>query len=230
MASHHQVVDTIDERRGSWIKVQYQNLEGFVFDPYVVPSRWQVPTVPIDPAYALLMPICSCLPNFQYSPDKMWKGVYAEDSTYVMKEVKFSYHRQKAEIGEEVCISTAEEEQPLFIIGSNYMLDVNGGQYSRPYNNFDGFDEQLPISRNFSFEEDFINFSYCYENRDIELNEGETYPQSIVWRGDINSDQVDDFIIEYGVKMSKLVLVISERKKGEVVFNRVAEYYHGYCC
>ncbi len=214
-----------------WIKVSANNQVGYLYQMYLAPYNYKFPTAKINSDYSLLLPNCTCFDNFQYDPELNWIGVYktAQRSTFETKSISFSYYHQQATIGTEVCIEINSDNIPEFIIGSKQLLSVERAYYSPP---FDKIDDSIAdaLNTDFYFSDDSNELLYCYDNRDILLTEKDLKPRSIHWRGDINGDGVEDFIIKYGEKMAKLVLILSDYRGPDVEFLKVAEYYFGYCC
>jgi hypothetical protein len=214
-----------------WIKVTANNQIGYLYKKYLAPYNYKFPTAKINSDYSLLLPNCTCFDNFQYDPELNWIGVHKtqKENSFQVQPISFSYYHQKATIGTEVCIEINSDNIPEFIIGSKQPLSVEQAHYSPP---FEYIDESIAeaLNNDFYFSEDSNELLYCYNNRDILLTEKDLRPRSIHWKGDINGDGVEDFIIKYGEKMAKLVLILSDYSGSDIAYIKVAEYYFGYCC
>lgn len=225
------IQESIEEIHGNWLKVKYKDYVGYVFDPFLLPSATKFPTKKVNKDYALLLPACTCYNNFQYEYNLKWFGLYINDPGICqIKPISYSYHRQKATIGDDICISTINKTSPNFIIGSKKDLTCENGTYKEPYQFSESFDENEEVNRMFYYDQDLNELIYCFENRDIDLSQKDMYPQTVNWRGDLNQDGIDDLIIEYGVKELKLILILSTIKNSKIEFIKVAEFYNGYCC
>ena len=215
---------------GQWVKVKYKKLEGYVFDPYVITSNWDFPTLPLNEKFALLCPVCTCFGNFQYNAKLKWYGIFKTPSGFEAKQVFYSYHRQAAAIGEEVCIDVTDDKKPLFILGSQMNIKATSGAYAKPVGLPGAFNNTELINRNFFYDHKLNKLIYCYENREIDVSEKELIPNTLSWRGDLNEDGVEDFIVDFGDKFSKSILYLSFKVNKQVTFKKTAEFYNGYCC
>ena len=68
---------------------------------------------------------------------------------------------------------------------------------------------------------------FCHNNVSYQLNENGHKVTSILWRGDLDADGIDDFIIQSEDEIKKIVLYLSSQRQEEKLFKAVAEYYLG---
>lgn len=225
--NYENIRDLLDN---DWAHVTFDDKTGYVASRYVAPYYYDFPTEKIDPNYALLFPMCTCLDNFQYESNFKWFAICADsDDKLSIEPASISYHYQKATIGNEVCIDVESKNKPDFVIGSNQTISVKDGIYNSQISKNTEID-LAALNKDVYYESDINELIYCYDNRDINLSDQEMHFQSVVWRGDLNNDDVEDFIFSYGVKMARNSLVLSEKIGKEVQFKTVASFYFGYCC
>jgi len=92
-----EVSQKINNLESSWVKVKYKNVTGFLYDAYLIKEfRNNFPTKKINKDFALLYPICTCIPNFQYTNELNWFGVFkGKSGDFAAKQIKPSYHLQQ---------------------------------------------------------------------------------------------------------------------------------------
>ena len=64
-----------------------------------------------------------------------------------------------------------------------------------------------------------------------EISHGDYRPGRVQWKGDLDNDGLDDFIIHFGSgKAGELVLFLSSKAEPGELFKKVARYVTKYCC
>ena len=221
---------------GYWVKINYKGIEGFVFDAYLYVDITDLmdnldPNINKD--FVLLFPGNSCNYNFWFNNKLKWYGIYKLKETVHLKQISLSYYKDySSELGD-VGISTNDNKNLCFIIGSKYSLinESKSGEYSYEWymNNFDKFPE-------FYFEENSYGKALILElgKRNQILNpKNEDYlmsPSNIIWKGDLDGDNHPDYIIHFGSKQGRTVLYLSSEAVNNQIVKPVAIFYSGYCC
>ena len=215
---------------GQWLRVSYRGDEGYMFSPFLAKIESQYfPTDLVDDNFALLLEGPNCYYNFQYRRGFDWTGIYKTVSgKYRSKKVNITYSTSYEMGHESYSIDTDEQEDLLFIIGTrNTPIKVNKGLYSY-YESLNKQKGQIIDQVYYDSMTGAVNI--CHDNVSYDLSDKTHAAMSIVWRGDLDDDGIDDFIIQYGEKDGKIVLHLSSQAKAGELHKAVAEYYIGYCC
>lgn len=89
----------IGDREGAWVKVRYQDLEGWAFDNYL--SQYFYPlerTTPGDFLYTYE----NCRNNYHLHDDLNYYGLFKNEETYTLRKVSFNYYFfHQSEVGGE---------------------------------------------------------------------------------------------------------------------------------
>lgn len=230
---------------GHWLKVKYKRYIGFVFDPYLGWLHNYRIRKDVNTNFGLNFTGCSCYENIHKNNALNWYGLYKDGEQFKLKKTKLSYFIPYFGPNSEVgwCTYAEENKHLLFLVGSKTPLanrKIVG--VHKPF---------YPIQDPFLFHKAFekyevqikgYNLWYNRKTRQLTLKEGEqeqvlnlpefqlSMPSSIVWKGDLDGDQKDDYIIHYGEKNAQTVLYLSKAaRKGELV-KMVAIFSSGYCC
>ena len=216
---------------GKWKKVRHQGIEGFMFRPYLLSiSEVDFPVKRINKDYGLWYGSETCFNNIQYDKTLNWFAIGKKyNNTIVSKKVRPNYYWEKGAIVDNIKLETNLNFQPEFVLGTKENLKL---EFTGIFNNIsvDGFQEEKKINDQMFYEKNKGSLIYCYENREVDLNAPNLYTRGILWRGDLNEDDIDDFIIQYGEKYGKIVLFQSNPLNFEKPFEPVAEFTIGYCC
>ena len=227
--------DTIEigngkELVGQWLKVSYRGDKGYMFSPFLAKIEAQYfPTELVDENFALLFEGSNCYYNFQYRRGFSWTGIYKTVSgKYRSKKVNVTYSTSNEMGHESYSIDTDEQEDLLFIVGSKTTeINVNDGNYSY----FESIrDQKGKILDRIEYNDFEGTLTYCHDDMSYNLSDEKYQALSIVWRGDLDDDGFDDFIIQYGENDGRIVLHLSSQAEAGDLFKAVAEYYIGYCC
>lgn len=212
---------------GSWLKVSYRGYKGYMFSPFL--ARIEGPNFPtelVDNDFALLMEGKNCNYNFQYRRDFNYTGIYKTVSgKYRAKKVNVTYTSDRADGRECYSVDTDEVEKILFIIGTrNTPITVNDGYFS--------YFQKLNNQKGRAMDQVFYNeetggIDYCHDNISYDLSDRNYKAMSLVWRGDLDADGIDDFIVQYGEEDGKIVLHLSTQTAEGELHKAVAEYYLG---
>ena len=224
--------NTENELIGNWVKVSHQRAEGYMFSSFLAKvDPGDFPTELLDEDYALLLVGCACRNNFQFRRDFEWTGIYKTVSgKYRAKKVNPSYYFKRGAIEDYVCVKTDEkEEEIIFIIGSRRKeIFSYFGQMPAEFKS--GFVENNTLNENLFFDQENNELTYCYDNISYPLNFKGLHPERVFWKGDLDADGIEDFIIQHGYKESRFVLYLSSEAKEGELFKAIATYRSGFCC
>lgn len=226
---------TVEKITGKWVRISYKGLTGFSFDSFLCyPEKQTVAGINDD--YVLLFPYCTCYFNYPKSSYQYWYGIYKVDSTHFrVTKIVPQFWAKHDEVISPLCISTNKIDSLLFIVGANQELSqriITGGYQADCYNA--NINSSKYINNGFFHDLEAVQLSYCYNGIEqiisaVDITR-ETHPSCILWRGDIDGDQKDDFIVDFGEKYGQSILFIScDAEKGNLL-KAVACYYSGYCC
>ena len=236
---------------GDWVKVKYNNQTGFVFNMYLFGSNYLLKNniANVNTDYVLLFPEMDCYSNW-YPPDNFfWYGVYRVDDEYEIRPVEISYYFYNAIPGPGFLVTSTNDNKNLcFIIGSNksYRVgDVKGRTYSWKEGNLvisrqikssvlNEHSLSLKIDTNsnghFGGYSLFLNEEYGNKQL-LNLNKNWVGPITLYWKGDLDGDSQNDYIISFGDKCNGVVLYLSsEAVTPDEIVRPVAVNFGGYCC
>jgi len=217
---------------GEWRKVTYKNMVGFMFRPYLLSiNREQFPVKRINNNYALWYGTGTCFNNIQYDEGLNWLAFGVDkNGRETVKKIVPSFYWEKGPIEDYIMLETKLNFQPHFVVGNKEKWPPTQAGIFNKIDYEKKFDESRVINKQIYFDEKRDALIYCYENRDIDFSYDNLRAYAVRWRGDLNHDKVDDFIIQYGDKSGKVVLIQSNLSKKQNPFERIAEFKIGYCC
>jgi hypothetical protein len=233
--------------KGNWVKVEYNKMKGYVLDIYLYHKPYYKDRFnnKYDNDFILLYPGCGCDPENVHNPNGWkWFGYFEEgEGKYRVEEISISYYSTKV-IHCDLIISASKNENLSFIIGSkNGRLSkekVVLGKSIRLSSN----DTNNPVKKS-----DLDNASVeLIENKDAEtwkpselylirgkkrqlLNKPEYFiPYEIRFKGDLDGDLKDDYIIHYGDTAGIVILYLTTKAKPGNLIEQVAMLFSSYCC
>lgn len=221
---------------GNWVKVSFNNKIGFLYDAYIYEytdyiHRSISNTSNFNKDFVLLFHGSWCNYNYWYDSNLNWYGMYSKNSKFYLKKIDVSFYRDRVNELTDMGISSNENKNLLFIIGSKNELktDLRNGMYSRSFfsNNFNNFAEL-----DYSMEENKPILELNIGKKAQKMNEIDDYtlyPSGVIWKGDIDGDNKNDYIIHYGEKEGRSILYLSTRLNNELI-KPVSIFYSGYCC
>ena len=217
---------------GKWKKVAYLGMEGYMFRPYLLSIRKNAfPIKRINDEFALWYGRGSCYNNIQYDPRLNWFAVgKGENNNIISEKIRPRYYWEKGAIVDNIMLETNLDFQPKFLIGTKGNLKKSLTGIFNKIDPIKDFQESRKINNQMYYDKETGSLIYCYENREVDFSYPDLRTYGLLWRGDLNMDGVDDFIIQYGIKSSKIVLLLSDPTDYEKPFKRVAEFKSGYCC
>lgn len=235
-------------QRGYWVKVKYRNIEGYVFNSYLLdlPKERSHTIAGLNEEFGLNYVGQHCFDNIYRDKKIKWKGVYRRENEIVIEPVEISYY---ADIEENesnytwLRIYVENNEGLMFLLGDKNEVIIEGvieGKiddrpgslltiHSVAHNLFDIENIQIV------FEEQ-STYPYLYlkqEGRKQLLNPRNMklgHPSKIYWKGDLDGDDRDDYIINYGDKAAHSILYLSSQAENGDIVKPVAVFFSGYCC
>jgi len=232
---------------GKWVKVKFKNKIGYVFDLYLVghsDNRLSEEEKTQNIEFGVTFVGSNCFYNIHGNPRIVWKGVYKINNQFIIKDVKISYFNSPGLYGgQDLGITTDNNDSLVFLIGSEKNVFQNG----KIYGYMDDWSNHKPIIKqwgdsiitsNYDFIEikkinrDSLKVILTVENQ-TQIIDGDTrsrYPTSLRWRGDLDGDGKDDFIIQFGEKSSSTILYLSSQADQNQIAKPVSFYVSGYCC
>ena len=241
----------IGNYQGRWFSVRYGKQEGYMFSAFV--SREYKPATCPTP-YLLLKESGACVNHVFHDPRFTYYGIYDKGNKYEVRKIKIDFNVSIV-IGEYLNISTNQQDESLFIIGSKKALP-EGIQKKAYRSNIEG--EYLyqrgsamtiaELGTGWEFVAEFDttqNDYYPHVTMKIrgpgntqKLRAFTSYkvdnpnPMNlrIEWAGDLDGDKRPDILISYGEKPGMTDLYLSsERRHGELI-HLVASWMTTYCC
>lgn len=242
---------------GYWLKVSHQGMQGFMFSAYLdkAVNRVSAGDEALNRDYLLLFPEVSCIANYAYYPGWHWYGYYKSETGFFRKEIEVSFYNlidQEMIAGNtNIVISGSNNKFLQFIIGSRSSLPEkyktpvyfvgNAGisVYSMNYNDFaiDSILRQCNLRVGLNANDSYNSIEKVILERQgtaQEIGSAEMGLDaaifSVLWCGDIDGDNKNDYIIHYGEKGSKTILYLSKASEKGQLIKPVAVFYSTYCC
>ncbi len=250
--------DTINGTFGTWIKVKYGTISGFMFNGFLV-RTYEEYEKPKDIRLMSEGELCS-FPNFD--PTLNWYGLYKTESgdSLINVEIEISKESldQRSDWGRgTIFIKTNISERIVawLLIGSKQPLTEKIVSYNNigmnPLFLFPGQSQSIGIylstyrtTNNIDLNaigtvSDFKN-EPVYENYQLRLtdnrnnyktqNISKDKEDQLVWYGDLDNDKKPDFILQaYYNNSSKTTLFLSSTAKNEDIVEEVDNWSCGYC-
>ncbi|MFK7773167.1 MAG: SH3 domain-containing protein [Saprospiraceae bacterium] len=231
---------------GHWVKVKYQNIQGFMFNAYLYyyapySSYDSVIKKKLNKDFALLFPGENCFTNINFAPNMNWYGLYFEKGKYSLRKTTISFYRVFSDMLD-FGISSNDNKNLLFILGSKKPLK----QKTIKDSFWRGHNQSLYPFKD-EYHEEFKKHGIEFQQKEGEslsiilkdksksqlLNPKElqiSYPSGILWKGDLDGDGKPDYIFHFGEKSGQTILYLSSEANGEEIVKPVAAYFSGYCC
>ena len=237
---------------GYWVKVRYKQTEGYMFSAYLgrAINEVQEADKSLNQEFVLLFPFIGCFSNIFYHPEWHWYGIYKQDGLTSIKKVKVSFYSLPMGLFGDA-ISANDNRNLQFIVGSRNPLSEKTIQnkigyersfYNLPLFTFEGTPIDSVLRRyNLAVSGDkTVDRANYWDSQKLVFHKNGIHqgikPPShdghwyLVWCGDLDGDDSDDYIIHFGEKWAGTVLYLSKPAgKGQVV-KPVAVFYSGYCC
>lgn len=217
---------------GEWIKVKYNGEEGYVFNAYLLQGNDYQSTENVNDVYGITFVGLDCVENIHRNKDIQWKGVFKEGDQFEIRDVHISYYLYQDEEYGAFGTSTEENEDLLFLVGNeNDQFNnhqINGKYYTDEWV-FD-YDQDSSSFENLKLQRDDYS-TYLTISEDGIDQKMEVYGVvQLMWKGDLDGDGKNDYILTYGEAGTSTVLYLSSEAEGNQLVKPVAEYYSGYCC
>ena len=225
--------------------MKYAEIEGFVFSPYLANiDKFQKNSIEkVNAEYGLNFPGQLCSDNIHRNKKLKWFGLYETPETgkYFLEQIEVDYNITDSEY---TWLNILGGKKGLLLMfGVSDLKKVNKHIDGEFFNFMINTIEFINYRNNCSiYTGDDLSIEYDKRNWIITLkNNGRTQilnpesynlstPDSLVWRGDIDGDNMDDYIIKYGEKVIQIVLYLSSEAKDDELVKPVAVFYTGYCC
>ncbi len=232
---------------GKWVKVKFKNKVGYVFDLYLIghsDNQLSEEEERQNNDFGVTFVGSNCIYNIHVNPRIVWKGVYKINNQFFIKDAKVSYFKSPGIYGgHDLGITTVNNDSLVFLIGSENNVFQNG----KIYGNMVDWRNHKPIIKkwgdsiitsNYGFIEikkinrESLKVMLTVENQTqiIDCDNSSHYPSSLRWRGDLDGDGKDDYIIQFGEKSSSTILFLSSQADQNQIAKPVAFYLSGYCC
>jgi hypothetical protein len=233
---------------GNWVRIRYAATEGYVFNAYLAnlrAERW-LPHKGFDHAFALNFETFQCFDNIHRNGHLKWKGAYQTEDGIEIKPVEIEYiNDADPENFAPLKVFTKNNRNLLFLIGDENDVIKEGKVKGAARHIYDGSSELYIQSTGHSllakdkkieviFDDTAYPALYLKERGKRQLLNPKSlhysYPVQILWQGDMDGDNREDFIIHYGSKVGQTVLYLSSQAKEDELVRPVAIYLSGYCC
>lgn len=245
---YHTSMKHTHSQKGCWVKVKYHNLEGYVFNSYLLdlPKERSRSIAGLNEEFGLNYIGQHCFDNIYRDKKIKWKGVYRRENEFVIKPVEISYYADIEESESNYTwlrIYVENNEGLMLLLGDRNeviterviegKIDDTPGSlltiHSVAHSLFDIENIQIV------FEEQSA-YPYLYlkqEGREQLLNPPNMklgHPTQIFWKGDLDGDGKDDYIINYGDKVAHSLMYLSSQAENGDIVKPVAVFFSGYCC
>jgi len=223
---------------GNWLEVKHNNQLGYLFDAYLYRyfEDWATIQYANEPnlneEYVLLFPGNWCNYNFWFDPSFEWIGCYQVGEKFELKKLKLSFYKDWNGDWIDIGISTDDNIDLLFIIGSKskFALGEVKGKYNMNWwtRDFEEY-EHLEIRAGQNCKK--LILTNTDKEQLLNAHHQDYYsPSGILWEGDLDNDGQLDYIIHYGEKSGKTYLYLSSEAERNQIVKPVALFFSGYCC
>jgi hypothetical protein len=226
---------------GPWFEVKHGNRTGYVHSAYldyfaINREEW-LPGV--NDRYGLAFTGGSCFDILHRNASLNWYGLYQKGpERYELRPLQISYVIDPSDImltyilgGEQGLIfmfGTEDEFGRREIIGQHF--DWQEGILRNDSNNKTDSIAQVHGLQ----QEDRPMSIFLEKGAQRQLLNSDNYrfpgPHALLWTGDLDGDEQDDYVIMYGDKVSATVLYLSSEAEAGMWVKPVAIFYSGYCC
>jgi len=237
---------TVDGIKNRWIKIEYNNIIGYMFGGYLSCCAIYQPNSNWKGKYLVMVEGSA---DVMYSADFKWYGIYSRKDGEYIESVNIT-----VEYGQEGIenLKTNKKEQSKRLIGTRE--DIRLGKVGIPTKGFTNetlthnhripipfYEKDLQLNTNLYLQgycPYFSDHSGCDYTYAINLNDLEKYGltvhtfddfecrrtkhQALDWFGDINGDSIPDFIFNHLTTYASFDhLYISEKIKDKVSYKKV---------
>ncbi|MCB0495018.1 MAG: hypothetical protein KDC79_02690 [Cyclobacteriaceae bacterium] len=218
---------------GSWLKIKYKEYEGYAFSGYLRIKRFEQSFSYLNKGFGLAFVGTDCADNVHRNNNINWYGIFKDSDKFIMKEVSLHYYNDEGS-ATGYGISTDDNRNLVFVIGSEFdgviEGEIDGSIFPYSLGDFSGKNVNTSIPKNFEIRNE-NKLVLKYLNKEQILNTEFSRPSRLLWQGDIDRDNIDDYIIVFGEdKGYYAVLFLSSQAKENEIVKAVAVYYYGYCC
>ncbi len=230
--------------RGDWVKVKYENLEGYVHNAYIISKRSEYDRQKkiLYQEIDFALPGSSCSFNFHPNPNLQWYGIYSRGSGYERVPITLEYQIWPGNNMTPILTLVDSSDNLVFCFATDYTLGRGPVEGSQEYNgldfdieNYDAKLNELGITYK-SIEGEEGNHYTIHKNgihqllNTDQIESEYNYITTIDWVGDIDDDGIVDYVITYGIKGGRTVLYLSSEATAEQIVAPVAVYLRDYCC
>ncbi|MEM9858495.1 MAG: SH3 domain-containing protein [Bacteroidota bacterium] len=229
--------DYVDYVLGGWIKIEVEKYIGYAFSAYLIPlSGDYFKTEDLNNEYGLSFVGSNCVDNVHRNKKIKWMGMYKISGGYSLAEVDLNYFNDFQELTG-FAISTTQNKNLILVIGHEEGRfqpgELNGDYFGWSSGKIVAEGGSKNVATSISFleankKESSWNLTIHERRGKQTLSKG--FPNRILWRGDLDRDEKNDYIIVFGDQVLTAVLYLSSKAENGKLVKAVAEYYFGYCC
>lgn len=213
---------------GKWQKLSSQSKKGYVIDAYLdgLPDVYpQFKNKNLNQNHIILFPGSNCANNFQYNPNLNWFGFYQIDNQLIVKPVDLIFFNTADRMsGRNIC--AVDYKNLKFIYGTEADLNSvisDNGKYNDGYESFD-IDDYPELNKS------GCSISITQNGKIQNLYSNHGCVNFVRWKGDLDNDGQDDYIIDFGEVEALRMLFLSSEAKGDELLRAVAFFMTPYCC
>lgn len=223
---------------GRWFKIQNPFKKGYVFSAYLGnrSSIFQpMKNQNINENHILLRNGCDCVDNIWYKPNLNWYGFFKIDNRLFVEPVDIDFFNTQNQILN-YCTTAQPQSNLHFIYGTqaelNSISDTGRfGKFHFDYNNIEkGFYDYPEFSCERFEGDEYTKLYLTKKGKKQLLNPNFGDPRCVYWKGDIDSDGEQDYIIIFGERDISHFLFLSSAAEENQIIKLVSILYGGYCC
>ena len=218
---------------GTWRQVVHQKDTGYINDAFL---SWldNSKSDSLNINYGIAYQWGNCFDNIHRNKYIEWKGLFRTEQGYEIRDIELDYYKTNNELAW-IDIRIDDIKDLILCLGSDNSTFFNGpieGEYFKNGQIFE-FSREPSIKSNFDFFEVQIIDKYptLFLKKGSELQRLQSgSPASLLWKGDLDFDNEDDYIISFGDKAMGTFLYLSSEAGPDEIVKPVAVYSSGYCC
>lgn len=218
---------------GNWRQVVHEKDTGYVNDAFL--SRLDNSTNDsLNINYGITYEWTNCFDNIHRNKLIEWKGLFKNAQGYEIRDIQLDYYNTHGEMAW-FGVKLNDTKDLILCLGSYNDTFFNGpiqGEYFKNGQIFE-YSKEAVIESKF----DFFEVRTINKRPTVYLKKGNkkqrllsASPASLLWKGDLDYDGEDDYIISFGEKGMGIFLYLSSEAESNEIAKPVAAYSAGYCC